>query len=292
MKLPSSFATIIAEEPYDAMGREFQQVFGMWLDNTVARPSGDTRPGHCKVLAFQLFRRRLALAQKYHTFFATQMVTGDRELWRERYTGVQDGPCYSFAIRQMPRTVRFFQWCQSLKEPPNGERVWDESLKPLPALPGGPHTPLPVMPVWGRQHQPQFRARRDGPIWLRRLRYSADVHLIEHPDNRWVPNIRQEAQEYWCRANDPLRPFPERATDLAAFEWLWFWSNPFGRAGALTGDALSLLTQKQMILDGHRAHIRPSYYHQDCEALLLPWDDYLTKRTQDLLHGFTPRFAM
>ena len=56
--------------------------------------------------------------------------------------------------------------------------------------------------------------------------------------------------------------------------------------------ALSLLTQKQMILDGHRAHIRPGYYHQDCEALLLPWDEYLIKRMQDVMRGFTPRFAM
>ena len=264
MKLPKSFTPIVAEEPYDDMGREFQAVFGAWLDQTVARKDGDNTPGNCKVLAFQLFRRRLALAQKYHTFFATQMVIGDRELWRERYTGAEDGYSYSFAIRQMPRTARFFAWCQQIDEPPNGERIWDERVKPLPNLPMGPHEPLPVMPVWGRLHQPQFRARRDGPFWLRRLHYSRDVYLIEHPDNRWVPNIRQEAQQYWCRANDPQRSFRDRALDLAAFEWLWFWTNPFGRAGALTGDALSLLTQKQMLLDGHRAHIRPSYYHRDC----------------------------
>ncbi|HEY1172828.1 MAG TPA: hypothetical protein VGH19_15780 [Verrucomicrobiae bacterium] len=292
MKLPKTFAPIIAEEPYDEMGREFQHIFGAWLDETVARKGGDNSPGHCKVLAFQLFRRRLELAQKYHTQFAKQMLAGDRELWRERYTGVAEGHCSSFAIRQMPRTARFFSWCEQVEESPNGERVWDEKLKPFPALPYGPHKPFPVMPVWGRHHQPQFRARRDGPFWLRRLHYSKDVHLIEHPDNRWVPNIRQEAQQYWSRANDPKRSFPERTHDLASFEWLWFWTNPFGRAGALTGDALSLLTQKQMILDGHRAHIRKGYYHQDCEALLLPWEDYLSKRVNDLLKGFRPHFLM
>jgi hypothetical protein len=292
MKLPKTFATIIAEEPYDDMGREFQAVFGAWLDETVTRKAGDHTPGHCKVLAFQLFRRRLALAQKYHTFFATQMVAGERELWRERYTGAADGYCYSFAIRQMSRTARFYRWCEGQTEPPNSERVWDERLKPQPALPMGPHEPWPVMPVWGRLHRPQFRARRDGPFWLRRLRYNRDVHLIEHPDNRWVPNIRQEAQQHWSRANDPQRAFRGRIADLAAFEWLWFWTNPFGRAGALTGDALSLLTQKQMILDGHQAHIRPGYYHQDCEALLLPWEEYLAKRMKDVLQGFVAKFEM
>lgn len=292
MQLPQTFAPIIAEEPYDDMGREFQTVFGEWLDEAVVRAASSATPQPCQLLAFQLFQRRLALAQKYHTFFATQMVAGGRELWRERYTGTADGHCYSFAIRHLPRTARFFTWCQVCSEPPNAEHRWDERIKPLPGLPLAPHETFPAMPAWARLHRPQFRARRDGPFHLRRLHFGPDVHLIEHPDNRWVPNIRQEAQEYWERANDPQRGFAGRARQLAAFEWLWFWTNPFGRAGALTGDALSLLSQKQMALDGHRVHIRPGYYHQDCEAYLLPWEEYLAKRANDLLHGFQPRFAM
>jgi hypothetical protein len=47
-----------------------------------------------------------------------------------------------------------------------------------------------------------------------------------------------------------------------------------------------------MALDGHHVHIRPGYYHQDCEAYLLPWEEYLAKRTNDLLKGFTQRFCM
>ncbi len=291
MNLPKTFASIIAEEPYDDMGREFQNVFGAWVDETSARKDGDT-PQHFQILAFKLFQRRLALAQKYKTFFATQMVVGDRELWRERFTGSLQDHCYSFAIRQLPRTVRFFAWCQTSTESANAERVWNVQIKPLPSLPFEPHQTFNVMPTWARLHQPLFRARRDGPFHLRRIHLGPDVHLIEHPDNRWVPNIRQEAQEYWFRANHPENPPTARATHLAAFEWLWFWTNPFGRAGALTGDALSLITQKQMVLDGLAVHIRPGYYHQDCEAFLMPWEDYLAKRTNDLLHGFVARFQM
>jgi hypothetical protein len=291
MRLPKTFATIIAEEPYDDMGREFQEVFGAWVDQTSARKDGDT-PQHFQLLAFGLFQRRLALAQKYHTFFATQMVSGTRELWRERYTGSLNDHYYSFAIRKLARTARFFAWCESISEPANDGRVWDVSIKPLPSLPLEPHQTFPVMPVWARLHQPQFRARRDGPFFLRRIHLGPEVHLIEHPDNHWVPNIRQEAQEYWFQANDPANPAEARATALAAFEWIWFWTNPFGRAGALTGDALSLITQKQMVGDGLAVHIRPGYYHQDCEALLLCWEEYLVKRATDLLHGFTPRFRM
>jgi hypothetical protein len=107
-----------------------------------------------------------------------------------------------------------------------------------------------------------------------------------------VPNLRQEAQEYWNRSLDPKRQLPERHRSLAAFEYLWFWTNPFGRAGALTGDALSLLAQKTMVLEGLNTHIRPDYYHQDCEAFILPWNRYLDKRTKDLAQGFTPSFSM
>ncbi len=291
MNLPRTFASIIAEEPYDDMGREFQEIFGAWVDKTSARKDGDT-PQHFQLLAFNLFQKRLALAQKYHTFFATQMVSGQRELWRERYTGTLDDHCYSFAIRNLPRTQRFFAWCLAIKEEPNATRIWDLKIKPYPSLPLAPHEAFPEMPVWGRLHHPQFRARRDGPFYLRRIHFGPDVHLIEHPDNHWVPNVRQEAQEYWFRANDPDNAFENRARNLAAFEWLWFWTNPFGRAGALTGDALSLITQKQMALDGLAVHIRPGYYHQDCEAFLLAWDDYLDKRMRDLTEGFVPRFRM
>lgn len=291
MNLPKTFAVIIAEEPYDDMGREFQETFGRWVDETSARKDGET-PQHFQLLAFDLFQQRLRLAQKYHTFFATQMVSGGRELWRERYTGTEPGHCYSFAIRKLPRTTRFFAWCEATPEAPNAERIWDERQKPLPSLPLGPHEFFPVMPAWARLYRPQFDARRDGAFHVRRIHMGPEVHLIEHLDTQWVPNLRQEAQEYWFRANEPARAFALRARDLAAFEWLWYWTNPFGRAGALTADALSLITQKQMHLDGEPVHIRPGYYHQDCEAFLMPWEEYLDKRTGDLMNGFVARYAM
>ncbi len=289
--LPRTFGTIVAEEPYDDMGREFQIEFGAWIDATSAKKDAAT-PAHFQVLAFQIFQRRLALAQKYRTFFATQVVAGARELWRERFTGATDGHCYSFAIRELPRTKRFFQWCLATRTPANLNRVWDPAIKPYPFLPLGPHEFFPVMPTWAHQHFPRFRARPEGAFYVRRIQLCTDVHLIEHFDHRWVPNLRQEAAEYWFRANDPKWPLAQRARDLGAFEWLWFWTNPFGRAGALTGDSLSLLAQKQMVIDGFPVHLRPGYYHQDCEAFLLGFEAYVGKRARDLLHGFVPEFPM
>lgn len=290
-KLPSGgFGPIIAEDPYDQMGQDFRDIFGRWVDATAARDpvSGGPHPLH--LLTFDLFSRRLELARKYRTFFSTQVVQGDRELWRERFRGATDGHAYSFAIRELPRTARFYRWCAKVATQSNDVRRWDLGLKPYPSLPLGPYEFYPVMEVWSHRYVPRFQARRGGPLHLRRILMHPDVYLIEHPDHRWVPMLRQEAAENYARALDAKRPFVERADYLAHFEWLWFWLNPFGRAGALTGDALSLIAQKQMVLDGHSVGIRPGYYHQDCEAFLLSAEAYQLKRLRDMTSGFSPCF--
>jgi len=291
MPVLPQFSEIIAEAPYDRMGEEFQQTFGAWLDTTTL-PEELSRTACFNVLAFQLFQQRLRLASKYNTYFAKQMVQGDRELWKERYTGRGRTPCYSFAIKDLKRTRRFHQWCEMHREKPNQTRVWDTGKSPHPELPCGPHSPLSPMQAWARLHQPQFRARNDGPFYLRRFHYAQGVYLIEHPTSQWVPNIRQEAQEYWSRSLDSARPFSERTKCLGSFEFLWYWTNPFGRAGAMTGDALSLLAQKTMVQEGQPLRIRSGFYHQDCEALILPFQEYVEKRSRDMTNGFTPSFPM
>src|SRR5574343_298879 len=100
------FTLVIAEPPYDDMGREFAQIFGDWCNNTVL-----TNDSHILALASNLFRKRLALAEKYKTFFATQVMekgTSGQPLWKERILGWGNVPAYSFATPTVPRTVRFF----------------------------------------------------------------------------------------------------------------------------------------------------------------------------------------
>jgi hypothetical protein len=59
------------------------------------------------------------------------------------------------------------------------------------------------------------------------------------------------------------------------------------RSGAMTADALSLVMQKHI-----GAVSREKFYHQDCEALLMTFDDYVNKRYNDMVNGFVYKFPM
>jgi hypothetical protein len=239
-------------------------------------------------LAFDLFRKRLALAQKYNTFFATQVLEGGHEKWKERAAGLGNDPAYSFATPEVPRTKRFFKWCRMVdeKEEANDIRFWDLSYAPYPNLPGNPK-PYEQIQVWAHPYLPHFTARTGGAFECRRMLYSTDFYLIEHPRSRWINRILREAETFWRIALDEKMPQDSRFIALSSFEWLWFWGNCFMRSGALTGDALSLVMQKRV-----GAKIRPSFYHQDCEALLMTFDDYVDKRFLDMTAGFQPKFPM
>lgn len=153
------------------------------------------------------------------------------------------------------------------------------------------------MAVWAHRYEPRFTARTGGAFECRTIMYGFEgepstanttpLFLFEHPRSRWVAQIRAEATTFWNIAWDKNNNQYTRFGALATFEWLWNWANPFMRSGALTSDALSLVMQKHI-----GAKTRTSFYHQDCEALLLPFDDYVEKRIDDMTNGFVPRFDM
>lgn len=281
------FGPIIAEKPYDAMGQDFMDTFGTWVNET------SPKDGSLMVLAMGLFRARLALAQKYHTFFATQVTAnGTKELWKDRFTGVGNEPCYSFATPLVERTKRFWKWAEAAGCYNEGAAFkWDTNLAPFPSLPVSV-TPEPSMSHWTFVYEPRFAARTGGSFKCRRVAYGVDkdghlLYLFIHPRNQWIPQIRSEATTFWNIALDDNNEKYVRFAALASFEWLWFWMNPFMRAGASNTDALSLIMQKHI-----GAKTRDTFYHQDCEALLMPFDAYVEKRINDMTHGFDYQFPM
>ncbi len=288
--METDFRNVIAEEPYDAMGAEFKEIFGKWVNETKL-----TNPNELNQLAFGLFRMRLSLAQKYNTFFAKQVTAGGKELWKDRYAGLGNTPCYSCAAKNVQRTYRFWNWTLAVHHRKDWHKTatlrhWDTSYAEHPTF------PIEVLPsdnmeVCSHRYEPRFTARTGGAFECRRIAYGFDdnspVFLFEHPRSRWIAQIRAEATTFWNIAWDANNDQYTRAYSLASWEWLWVWCNPFMRSGALTMDALSLVMQKHMGVK-HRNF----YYHQDCEAMLLPFDEYVEKRTRDMVEGFTPRFEM
>lgn len=285
--METDFRNVIAETPYDEMGAEFRETFGKWVNETKL-----TNPNELNQLAFGLFRLRLALAQKYKTFFATQVTAnGTKELWKDRFTGVGTEPCYSFATPLLQRTERFWHWCEEASSEDAGYMRWKTEIAEHPSLPVEVEHE-DYMACWTHKYNPRFTARSGGSFNCRRVAYGVDkdshlLYLFIHPRNQWIPQIRAEATTFWNIAWDSNNDQYTRFGALASFEWLWNWANPFMRSGALTSDALSLVMQKHI-----GAKMRTSFYHQDCEALLLPFDEYVTKRINDMTNGFIPRFSM
>lgn len=288
--METDFRDVIAEPPYDAMGAEFRETFGKWVNETKL-----TNPNELNQLAFGLFRLRLALAQKYGTFFAKQVTAdGSKELWKERFAGQGNSPCYSFAAKNVARTTRFWKWAVEVyfngNNPPTSVRHWDTTYAEHPSFPIQ-IIPWADMDVWSHRYEPRFTARTGGAFECRTILYGYDdnsaVFLFEHPRSRWIGQIRAEATTFWNIAFDSNNDQYTRFGALASFEWLWNWANPFMRSGALTSDALSLVMQKHI-----GAKTRTSFYHQDCEALLMPFDAYVEKRINDMTNGFVPRFDM
>jgi hypothetical protein len=292
--MTADFRNVIAETPYDQMGAEFRDTFGGWVNQTQLNS-----PNQLDSLALELFRLRLDLAQKFHTFFAQQVTAGGTsDLWKQRFEGEGNTPCYSFATAEVERTKRFHRWTIETyalgKKEYSSYRVWDTSYADRPTFPVAV-VPYKTMPVWSHQYVPRFTARTGGEFECRIIQYGntgtfdepSVLFLFEHPRSRWIKQIREEARTFWNIAWDANNNIFSRFSALASFEWLWIWANPFMRSGALTSDALSLVMQKHI-----GAKTRQSFYHQDCEALLLSFDDYVNKRIADMTDGFVPRFKM
>ena len=281
------FRDVIAEKPYDEMGAEFREIFGRWVNETKL-----TNPNQLNQLAFGLFCMRLALAQKYHTFFATQVTAnGTRELWKDRFSGLGTAPCYSFATPLLQRTQRFWHWCEEESDEESGDMKWKTEIAAPPELPVAVK-PDQYMKSWTHKYHPRFTARTGGAFNCRRAAYGTDgdghlFYLFIHPRNQWISQIRAEATTFWNIAWDANNDMYTRMSAIASFEWLWNWANPFMRSGALTSDALSLVMQKHM-----GVKMRTQFYHQDCEALLLTFDDYVEKRIKDMIYMWAPRFDM
>ena len=63
-------------------------------------------------------------------------------------------------------------------------------------------------------------------------------------------------------------PHREKFLSLAEFEWVWYWTNPFARAGALSGDILVILLKEELLRQGVPVPIRTQYINQDLKAFL------------------------
>lgn len=263
----SEYAYIIAEPPVNPMGEDFAQSFGQFLRENQARPN------NFQELSQKLFRNRLDLAKRHQTKFVGQMSDG---AWMRRLLGVSDGRAWSFGIRNHSRgkAVHEFFTQVNLSDYSSNEEWVDLDVFSRNIGQG-----ISLIPVIHFTFPVDKKVIDDFKIYL----VDADTFFIEHAKDTNVPVLMKIMDSLWQSFFDRSKSLEKRIEILAHWEWLWFWTNPFGRAGASIGDGLSLLLQEQLISEGYALKLRGGYHHQDLEALSRSRADYTAHRFGQLL---------
>jgi len=114
-----------------------------------------------------------------------------------------------------------------------------------------------------------------------------DRYYFVHASSEHVPMIiEKELEPRWERILNAELSMKDRVQALAEFEWLYYWTNPFGRSGAFTGKILSILLQIEMGQNSTTLFQMDSNFHRyDQIALMTDLDDYRLLRRHELLRS-------
>jgi hypothetical protein len=254
----------IAERPADKMGQEFYHIFGRYLNDCMPDPSNMTK------IATNAFALRLDLAKRYNTFFAEQVAPKGKALWKDRLEGKDSAHAWSFGIKGHARAGLLYNWL-------------DDKYSVIPSKQHTLPEPVPV-PLVELNESTNMQGWKVTP-YGRILKYNKAAFLIDHGPGHSVPKEVSQATRHWQGALNPDNDLTKRMQHIACLEWRWYWTNPFGRAGALTGDILSLSLQKRLQAEGHNIHMRDRFYSQDLEAYCYDLPQYVCKRMHDFKLG-------
>lgn len=261
------YEDLLAEPPEDDMGMDFALGYSDFAKRHKAEP------GKLVSMTTELFGERLALAAKYKTFFATQMTTlhSGQPYWKARLNGISNERAFSFGIRDNPRSDivwRFFK--ENFKK--TGERTSIDT-RGFPLYPGERMAAGEVIVVpYDRIENLQFKM----------FVLDSGYFYLEHAPDLRVPELMTVLSRLWDRSLDIRLSESERLLAFCEFEWLWFWTNPFGRGGASIGATMALLWEVDRTLKTGQFVIRRKFYHQDLEALSRTLPEYIEWRMKTL----------
>lgn len=270
-------APVIAEPPVDEMGTEFQNIFGQYLNHHTAydKPLNE--------LATEIFLKRLDLAAKYNTFFSQEMSRiglSGKPRWQERLMGYSKKRVWSFGqTNQGPRQKGIWEVFKNSLSARDSQpqRMSSSIFKEVSMRPLDPQINVSVW-TWKYPHKIEGQF-----IEFKTYQLDSETYFVQHALDAQVPALLRQLNQLWLNSLNPKFSDKSRVQSLVEFEWLWFWTNPYGRAGALTGDALALLAQKAMKAQGIPIKIRANYLFQDLIALTNKYEGYVALRMSELL---------
>jgi hypothetical protein len=273
-------ARILTRQIRTPAGIAYSRAFGSFAAENQDAPHAENMMD----LARAAFRVRLTFSEEYDQAFAEQV----RNIWFDRVAGTTDSQPVSFATNlseQKDLAALFDLLSHRLT---NYLRMTEPSILQVASFRDpiymGRRRPVvfwefPIRLIRGTQITFRiyqgYQAIKDGPQAFR----------IYHARGRNIPAILEHLEGLWRTILNEKTPEAKKLKALAEWEWLWFWSNPFARAGAITGDSLSLLLQLKLTKLGHKVHIRTNFKAQDHEALSQSKKDYIRTRVAELSSG-------
>ncbi len=264
---------IIAESPRDNMGRDFSTLFGDFIQNNDAESDNFERLSH------EAFQLRLNLAKKYNTNFVSHMETlldpGKIQFkWKERIEGKLDEDSWSFGIEGHERAHSIWKFLNyNLNEQDFIETKVNMSIFPLVQKTGYQTV---------KEASFLYKLPNDFILKFQLFKFESGEYFIRHAESKAIPIILDELNRLWEDMLELNQSRNDYLTKLAKFEWLWFWANPYGRAGASIGDSLSMILQKTLIQNNILKRHRESFHHLDLEALCRDLQNYIQYRVQNL----------
>jgi hypothetical protein len=274
----SYIPSTIAEEPFDPLGQEYFDTFtGFITNNSLSQYSATrTSPVNIRAIALDVFFLRYSLALKYNTMFAKQMVDGGVLYWKRRFEGRSSSYSFSWAVKGHPRSGELWRMLDISYNRRNcaSQETYYFGDPGSPMAPEFPLTGNHQVNTWSRQVSTSLN------LWCHIFRptHNQQFFLIRHVSDADVPDMLDMCNHYMNMARDKSRSLVDRIESLARMEYMWFWTNPFGRAGAISGDAISFLVQKEMVEQGHRFHGRKNYMHLDYYAFGESMDSFVEWR--------------
>lgn len=264
------YSNYIAEKPKNVMGLEFYTTFG----NTLSRLKVSKE--NMMDIAISIFERRLALSKKHDTNFHKHMVHNWEKKWEQRLNGQWDSFSRSFGIKSHERADGIFNYFKdSLSEKDAiKERTWENF----------------VQLSWISKRYPKDVLVRNFPYEIDGIAISDfcvyklddETYYIRHANTHTVPKIMKRLTILRKNIQNSQTTEQLKMEYVAEFERLRFWTNPFGRSGALIGDSLSLLLQEFLQSNGMNVFIRNTYKNIDLCALTKTLWEYKVERKKEL----------
>jgi hypothetical protein len=111
--------------------------------------------------------------------------------------------------------------------------------------------------------------------------YKGDIFVVVHTSSADVPTIMSGIEVRWMQALNSRKNISGRLRAIAEMEWIYYWTNPFGRGGALTRRVLSLALQKA-ISEKNNFQVEDAFDYYDQHALTMQFSDYVEFRIDQL----------